>query len=802
MGENFDPMGIHTGESIVVAPSQTLSNEEYHMLRETAIRVVRHLGIIGECNIQYALHPTSLEYAIIEVNPRLSRSSALASKATGYPLAFVAAKIIMGIDLPQIKNAVTRKTTACFEPSLDYVVVKMPKWDLKKFTRVSPLLGSSMKSVGEVMAVGRTFEEGIQKALRMNDMANTGYGPRKLREGTGLEEELTKPTDLRIFAIYEAMQKGYTVDQLHDLTKINKWFLHKLAYIKNIEDNLRELGSLNKITRELMAEAKNAGFSDFQIASFVNAQEEEVRTLRKGQGVLPIVKQIDTLAGEFPAETNYLYMTYQGKQHDIEPNQGGIITLGSGVYRIGSSVEFDYCAVSCTRALRKQGKRTITINYNPETVSTDYDESDQLYFEELSEERVRDIYEVEGAEDRDKFSSMLDSLKIDQPKWRSLTTLQDSFKFAKEVSYPVLVRPSYVLSGAAMRVAKSEDELSAFLKEAGEISGEHPVVISKFIEGAQEVECDAVAQNGKIVNWAISLHIENAGVHSGDASMILPSGLSDAIESKVYDIAAKIAKALNISGPFNTQFLLKDENLKVIETNLRASRSFPFVSKTLGIDFVDTATRVFLGETVEPDVICSTPYKDRVCVKVPQFSYQRLHGADPVLSVEMGSTGEVACYGKDAHEAYLKGILSTNAFKIPKETVLLSGDLPESLAPSFQSLVDQGYTLYATPEIYPILDKNKIPYTKTTLPTENKNDNVLQLIRERKIHMTINVPKFNEDEGQYRIRRTSVDFAVPLVNNAQVAAFTVEALRKYRNGGLEITAWQDYFPADHIFHKN
>jgi len=713
----------------------------------------------------------------------------------------------------------------------------MPKWDLKKFTRVSPLLGSGMKSVGEVMAVGRSFEEGIQKALRMNDMANVGFAPKKLR--SDMDYELSNPSDQRVFAIYQALAKGYSVDKLHEMTRIDRWFLLKLEYIRNLELEIREVGSLAGINKDLMKQAKCAGFSDHQIGSFVNATEEETRTYRKSLGILPVVKQIDTLAGEFPAETNYLYCTYLGQEHDIEPNLGGIVTLGSGVYRIGSSVEFDYCAVSCIRALRKRGKRTITINYNPETVSTDYDESDQLYFEELSEERVRDIYEVEGAdgiivsvggqqpnnialklakaglnilgtsandidraEDRDKFSSMLDSLKIDQPKWRSLTTLQDSFKFAKEVSYPVLVRPSYVLSGAAMRVAKSEDELSAFLKEAGEISGEHPVVISKFIEGAQEVECDAVAQNGKIVNWAISLHIENAGVHSGDASMILPSGLSDAIESKVYDIAAKIAKALNISGPFNTQFLLKDDNLKVIETNLRASRSFPFVSKTLGIDFVDTATRVFLGETVEPDVICSTPYKDRVCVKVPQFSYQRLHGADPVLSVEMGSTGEVACYGKDAHEAYLKGILSTNAFKIPKETVLLSGDLPESLAPSFQSLVDQGYTLYATPEIYPILDKNKIPYTKTTLPTENKNDNVLQLIRERKIHMTINVPKFNEDEGQYRIRRTSVDFAVPLVNNAQVAAFTVEALRKYRNGGLEITAWQDYFPADHIFHKN
>merc|ERR1712137_165271 len=836
--ENFDPMGIHTGESIVVAPSQTLSNEDYHMLRTAAINVVRHLGIVGECNIQYALDPYSDQYYIIEVNPRLSRSSALASKATGYPLAAVAAKIIMGIDLPQIKNAVTRKTTACFEPSLDYVVVKMPKWDLKKFTRVSPLLGSSMKSVGEVMAVGRTFEEGIQKALRMNDMANTGYGPRKLREGTGLEEELTKPTDLRIFAIYEAMQKGYTVDQLHDLTKINKWFLHKLAYIKNIEDNLRELGSLNKITRELMAEAKNAGFSDFQIASFVNAQEEEVRTLRKGQGVLPIVKQIDTLAGEFPAETNYLYMTYQGKQHDIEPNQGGIITLGSGVYRIGSSVEFDYCAVSCIRALRKQGKRTITINYNPETVSTDYDESDQLYFEELSEERVRDIYEVEGAdgiivsvggqqpnnialklakaglnilgtsandidraEDRDKFSSMLDSLNIDQPKWSALSNINDAFAFAKEVEYPVLVRPSYVLSGAAMNVAQSEDELRAFLAEAGEISGDHPVVISKFITGAQEVECDAVAQNGRLVNWAVSVHIENAGVHSGDASMILPSGLAPRIEARVIEIAGKIAKALKISGPFNTQFLLKDENLKVIETNLRASRSFPFVSKLLGVDFIDTAARVFLGESVSPDPLCSTPYENRVCVKVPQFSYQRLLGADPILSVEMGSTGEVACFGKDAYEAYLKGIVSTNAFRIPKENILISGNIPSSFSAAIQSLDAQGYKIFATPEAAPVCKEAGVKCTQVKLP-DDKNMNVLELIRNKEIHMTINIPQFGETEAQYRIRRTSIDFAIPLVNNVQVAEFTIEALRRYRDSGLEVKSWDEYFPAGHPFHDS
>ena len=832
--ENFDPMGIHTGESIVIAPSQTLSNDDYHMLRTAAINVVRHLGIVGECNIQYALNPYTSEYCIIEVNPRLSRSSALASKATGYPLAAVAAKISLGIDLPHIKNAVTRKTSACFEPSLDYVVVKMPKWDLKKFTNISPLLGSSMKSVGEVMAIGRTFEESIQKAIRMVDTSNVGFQARKLR--SELDYELTAPSDQRIFALAEALDKGYTVDKLFDMTKIDRWWLNKLVYIKQVEKSIIDAGKLENIGREHLLAIKRAGYSDFQISKFLKVSEEAVRTRRKSLDVVPIVKQIDTLAGEFPAETNYLYTTYNGTASDVQEGLGGIVTLGSGVYRIGSSVEFDYCSVSCIRALRKQGKRTITVNYNPETVSTDYDESDQLYFEELSEERVRDIYEFEGAdgivvsvggqqpnnialklanaglnvlgtsatsidaaEDRDKFSSLLDSLKIDQPKWSTLTNFDAALKFAREVEYPVLVRPSYVLSGAAMNVANSEQELVEHLEAAGEISGDYPVVISKFIVGAKEIECDAVAQNGKLINWAVSLHIENAGVHSGDATHVLPSGLPSNVEAKVLEIAGKIGKALNISGPYNTQFLYKDDKLLVIETNLRASRSFPFVSKTLGIDFIDTATKIFLGIPQEPNPICSTPIANRVCVKCPQFSYQRLHGADPKLGVEMGSTGEVACFGRNAHEAFLKSMLSTNAFKLPKENILLSGDLPASFSASAKSLSAQGYKLFATPEIQPALDAAKVQYTAVNLPND-KDIGVLALLRNKTIHMTINIPKYKEDVAQYKIRRTASDFGIPLINNVQIAEFTTEALEKYRNGGLEPLSWDEYFPAGHVFH--
>lgn len=839
--ENFDPMGIHTGESIVIAPSQTLSNEEYHLLRTAAISVVRHLGIIGECNIQYTLDPNSLQYYIIEVNPRLSRSSALASKATGYPLAAVAAKLSLGILLPQIKNAVTRKTTACFEPSLDYVVVKMPKWDLKKFTRVSPLLGSGMKSVGEVMSVGRNFEEAIQKAIRMNDPSNLGYSA--TRTIKDLEYELKNPSDLRIFALREAMDKGYTVDQLYELTKIDEWFLYKLQHIVEVENKIKNIGSLKDITKVEMLQAKSCGFSDKQIGQLLNTTEDEVRAKRKSLGVLPVVKQIDTLAGEYPAQTNYLYCTYGGKENDVKPNRGGIVTLGSGVYRIGSSVEFDYCSVSAIRSLRKQGQRTITINYNPETVSTDYDESDQLYFEELTHERVMDIYEHEAAdgiivsvggqqpnniamklnqsgvkilgtkaedidrcEDRKKYSNMLDELGIDQPAWKELTTVDQAYQFADQVGYPVLVRPSYVLSGAAMNVAYSEEELNSFLKEAAEISDEYPIVITKFIEGAQEVECDAVAQNGKLVNWAVALHIENAGVHSGDASHVLPSGLPASTEARVKTIVEKIAARLNISGPCNTQFLLeKDGNLKVIETNLRASRSFPFVSKILGVDFIDTAARVFMGEKMEPEPLCAKPIRDRVCVKVPQFSFQRLHNSDPVLGVEMASTGEVACFGRDKHEAYLKALLSTNAFRMPKENILLSGNISESMMPSMQSLVDQGFKLYACPEVQSLLTENNIPFTAVDNPSAQNGDGqgCLSLIKDRTIHMTINIPFFGETDSHYWIRRTSSDFACPIIVNEQLVEILVESMRKYRNtDGLKVEAWDEYFEEGHPFLKD
>jgi len=837
--ENFDPMGIHTGESIVIAPSQTLSNAEYHLLRTAAINVVRHLGIVGECNIQYALDPFSHQYYIIEVNPRLSRSSALASKATGYPLAAVAAKIALGINLPQIRNAVTQKTTACFEPSLDYCVVKIPKWDLKKFTRVSSLLGSSMKSVGEVMGIGRTFEEALQKALRMVDPSNTGFEATK--KVGDLATEINKPTDKRIYALADAMDQGWGVEKIHNLSKIDRWFLHKLRYIKDIEQFLRSQKTLKNVSKDQIRQAKQSGFSDAQIASFLSdgTTEEDVRQYRKSLNVLPVVKQIDTLAGEFPAQTNYLYMTYNGRENDVPKNGGGIVVLGSGVYRIGSSVEFDYCAVHCIRSLRKRGVRSIMINYNPETVSTDYDESDQLYFEELSSERVRDIYEHEGAdgivvsvggqqpnnismelhksglkilgtsaesidmaEDRKKFSSMLDRVGVKQPDWAELTSPSDARNFASKVGYPVLVRPSYVLSGAAMNVAKSHEELEEFLSEAVEISSKYPVVISKFIEGAQEVECDAVAQNGQLINWAVALHIENAGVHSGDASHVLPCDLPDTVQVRVKDIAAKIAQQLKISGPFNTQFLLKDNELSVIETNLRASRSFPFVSKTLGINFIDTATRVFLGEQLQPDVRCARPIRDRVCVKVPQFSFQRLLGADPVLGVEMASTGEVACFGKDKYEAFMKAMLSVPAFKMPKKNILVSGKIEPSFINDAKILVDQGYELFATPEAAPVLKAAKVKFTALDSPNTNpshpdneKPNNVMNHIRTKSIHMTINFPDTKEDPTQYLIRRTSADFGVTLVTNREVASTLAECFRRFKDGGLEVKHWLEYFPA-------
>ena len=765
--ENFDPLGVHTGDSIVVAPSQTLSNDEYHMLRETGIKVVRHLGIIGECNIQYALHPESMEYCIIEVNPRLSRSSALASKATGYPLAFVAAKLALGKSLTELRNSVTHSTTACFEPSLDYVVVKSPRWDLAKFDRVSRRIGSAMKGVGEVMAIGRTFEETFQKALRMTDPSIVGFDPRHYRaaEDGGLDADIHVTTDTRVHALAQAFDEGYSVDRLHELTKIDKWFLRKLERIHALRTGLGALESPKQLTDSAMRTAKQAGFSDAQIGELVKAGaaggggmgggmgaggEQEIRALRKGMGITPYVKQIDTLAAEYPAATNYLYTTYNGDEHDVAFDDKGCMVLGSGTYRIGSSVEFDWCSVSAIRTLRKLGRRSIMVNYNPETVSTDYDECDRLYFEELSLERVQDIYEAEGAreaivsvggqipntlalemmgsdinivgtspqsidraEDRNKFSAMCDEHGIDQPEWDTLTDQQSAFDFCDRVGYPVLVRPSYVLSGAAMNVAYNAGELASHLQMAREVSAKHPVVISKFIENGREIDVDAVAQGGKLVPGAIAIseHVENAGVHSGDATLLLPpQTVTPAEMDMVRETVDKVAAALDITGPFNMQLIAKDGEVKIIETNLRASRSFPFSSKTIGHDLIELATKAMLSEggapvdgveaLVDLDAYAQGGEAGYVGVKAPMFSFKRLLGADPTLGVEMASTGEVACYGKDKHEAFLKAMLST-FFPMPeKRKVLVSIQerLRDDFRPSLERLHAQGFEIFATEE--------------------------------------------------------------------------------------------------------
>lgn len=821
--ENFDPMGIHTGESIVVAPSQTLSNDEYHMLRSAAIRTIKHLNIVGECNIQYALDPHSQDYCIIEVNPRLSRSSALASKATGYPLAFVAAKLSLGITLPEVQNSVTKTTSACFEPSLDYIVTKIPRWDLKKFTRSNFRLGSSMKSVGEVMAIGRSFEESFQKALRMVDPSNVGFQSKKPRQE--LEEELKNPTPERPFAIALAFDKGYTVDQIHELTKIDRWFLDKLKGIKETEKELGGLKSIEKVSFALMEKAKQQGFSDEQIGRIVKSSEDEVRVFRKKMNVLPKVKQIDTLAAEFPAKTNYLYMTYNAAVSDLPEDKDGYLVLGSGVYRIGSSVEFDYCSTKTASYLRKLGHKSIMVNYNPETVSTDYDESDKLYFEELSLERVLDIYERESpkgvvvsmggqqpqniamalhrhgvrilgthphnidmAEDRYKFSKMLDSIGVDQPEWKELKTMDEATSFATKVGYPVLVRPSYVLSGAAMKVAYNSKELVDYLGVAASVSPLHPVVISKFIEGAREIECDAVAQKGKLINWAVSEHVENAGVHSGDATMVLPSdNVGPKLHSKLVQISAKIAVALDISGPLNVQYIVKGNDIKVIECNLRASRSFPFVSKTYNIDFIETATRIFLGEQLQPNPKCDAPLP-HVCVKFPMFSFQRLLGSDPVLGVEMASTGEVACFGHNKYEAFLKAMYSIPAMRHADKhkTFLVSGAINDEFAPYAKQLTELGYKLYATPEAQAPLQKAKVQYTQVDAKT------AVDMLRKKAIELTINFPHRAEDEHQYNIRRSTVDFAVPIITNQQVAQFFITALQK--SGPLKPLSYQEYWP--------
>ncbi|KAJ3038549.1 hypothetical protein HDV00_000554 [Rhizophlyctis rosea] len=837
--ENFDPLGIHTGDSIVVAPSQTLSDEDYMMLRRTAVNVIRHLGVVGECNIQYALNPTSQEYCIIEVNARLSRSSALASKATGYPLAFVAAKLGLGIPLTEVKNSVTRKTIACFEPSLDYCIVKIPRWDLKKFTRVSTKISSAMKSVGEVMAIGRNFEETIQKAIRAVEYSFIGFSENDYVDSAKIDEELANPSDQRLFAIANALHSGYTVDRIWQLTKIDKWFLNKLKNIVDLDKSLATLTPAN-IPATALKYAKQIGFSDRQIAKCLSTTELAVRKLRTEQGITPFVKQIDTVAAEFPAFTNYLYMTYNACEHDVPFEDKGVIVLGSGVYRIGSSVEFDWCAVRCIRTLRERGVKTVMINYNPETVSTDYDEADRLYFETLTLESVLDIYDVEnsegvivsmggqtpnnialplhrenvkilgtspdmidGAENRYKFSRMLDKIGVDQPLWKELTSIQEATAFCDKVGYPVLVRPSYVLSGAAMNVVYSQNDLRNYLDLAVNVSRDYPVVISKFIEEAKEIEMDAVAHNGKLIMHVISEHVENAGVHSGDATLVLPPQDLDPETVRKIEVATrKIANALNVTGPFNIQFIAKNNEIKVIECNVRASRSFPFCSKVLGVDLIEMATKAMINEPYEayPKI---EERKDYVAVKVPQFSFSRLSGADPILGVEMASTGEVACFGKDKYEAYIKALLATG-FQLPeKKNILLSiGSFKEKMEflPSVQKLHQMGYNLFATAGTADFIQEHDIPVKYLEAledESEQKSQYSLnQHLAQNLIDLYVNLPSKNRFRRPasymsrgYRSRRMAVDFAIPLITNIKCAKLFVEALS--RKTDFEITT-NDY----------
>lgn len=846
--ENFDPLGIHTGESIVVAPSQTLTNNEYHKLREIAIRIVRHIGIVGECNVQYALDPESEDYRVIEVNARLSRSSALASKATGYPLAFVAAKLGLGYGLFELKNSVTRTTPAFFEPALDYVVCKIPRWDLGKFHGVSRELGSSMKSVGEVMAIGRTFEEAMQKGLRMIGQGMHGFVGNNTKEipTDELDKALKAPTDTRIFAISQALHAGYTIEQIHALTKIDCWFLDKLQSIVRTSQRLGEVAAINKLPYELLLRAKRQGFSDFQIARFVladkgvKAGDKEalaVRSQRKQLNIVPVVKQIDTLAAEYPAETNYLYLTYSGTHSDINYEGDGrsVVVLGSGAYRIGSSVEFDWCGVNALQTIREQGYRSVMINYNPETVSTDYDITDRLYFDELTFERVLDILDLEtprgvilstggqipnnlalklhsqripilgtqaedidNAEDRHKFSAMLDELGIDQPRWQELTSLSDIDQFISEVGFPVLVRPSYVLSGAAMNVCSNQEELYRFLELAADVSKEHPVVVSQFIEHAKEVEIDAVAQRGEIVAYAISEHIEFAGVHSGDATIQFP-GQKLYVETvrRIKRISRQIAEALHISGPFNIQFLAKGNEIKVIECNLRASRSFPFVSKVLKINFIELATRIMLGQRVEKPNKSAFDL-DYVGIKASQFSFARLQKADPVLGVDMMSTGEVGCLGDDTNEAVLKSMLSVG-YRIPERSVLLStGGYKQKvdMLDAAQLLHNKGYALYATQGTHDMLAENGIPSTLVFWPTdEGKQPQALDLLHERKIDMVVNINK-NLTAGEltngYRLRRAAIDLNIPLLTNARLASAFITAFCTLPIEDLQIKSWAEY----------
>ena len=845
--ENFDPLGIHTGESIVIAPSQTLSNSDYHKLRELAIRIIRHIGIVGECNVQYAYDPESEDYRVIEVNARLSRSSALASKATGYPLAFVAAKLGLGYGLFDLKNSVTKTTSAFFEPALDYVVCKIPRWDLGKFHGVDKELGSSMKSVGEVMAIGRTFEEAIQKGLRMIGQGMHGFVENKELVISDIDKALREPTDKRIFVISKAFRAGYTVDQVHELTKIDKWFLEKLMNIMNTSKELKQWSKNHKqiadLPLELLKKAKVQGFSDFQIARAIGYEGDMengilyVRNHRKSVGIVPVVKQIDTLAAEYPAQTNYLYLTYSGISNDVHylGDRKSIVVLGSGAYRIGSSVEFDWCGVQALNTIRKEGYRSVMINYNPETVSTDYDMCDRLYFDELTFERVMDILELENphgvivstggqipnnlalrldaqkvpilgtsaksidnAEDREKFSAMLDRIGVDQPRWRELTSMDDINEFVEEVGFPVLVRPSYVLSGAAMNVCSNQEELERFLQLAANVSKKHPVVVSQFIEHAKEVEMDAVAQNGEIVAYAISEHIEFAGVHSGDATIQFPpQKLYVETVRRIKRISREIARELNISGPFNIQYLARENDIKVIECNLRASRSFPFVSKVLKINLIELATKVMLGLPVEK------PNKnlfelDYVGIKASQFSFNRLQKADPVLGVDMASTGEVGCIGSDTSCAVLKAMLSVG-YRIPKKNILLSTGTPKQkveMLSAARLLQQKGYKLFATGGTSKFLTENGVENTQVYWPSEtNQQPQALDMLHKKEIDMVVNIPKnltAGELSNGYKIRRAAIDLNVPLITNARLASAFINAFCTMTLDDLAIKSWAEY----------
>lgn len=842
--ENFDPLGIHTGESIVVAPSQTLTNSEYHKLRELAIKIIRHIGIVGECNVQYAFDPESEDYRVIEVNARLSRSSALASKATGYPLAFVAAKLGLGYGLFDLKNSVTKTTSAFFEPALDYVVCKIPRWDLGKFHGVNRELGSSMKSVGEVMAIGRTFEEAIQKGLRMIGQGMHGFVGNKELVIADIDKALREPTDRRVFVISKAFRAGYTIDQIHDLTKIDKWFLQKLQGLIGTVEKLEQYQALKDVSDSLFRQTKIQGFSDFQIARAVFKDEMTdgekaslvVRQERKVRGILPVVKQIDTLAAEYPAQTNYLYLTYSGTENDVHylGDKRSIVVLGSGAYRIGSSVEFDWCGVQALNTIRKEGYRSVMINYNPETVSTDYDMCDRLYFDELTFERVMDILELENphgvivstggqipnnlairldeqhvhilgtsaqsidnAEDRHKFSAMLDRIGVDQPRWKELSSLDGINSFVEEVGYPVLVRPSYVLSGAAMNVCSNQEELERFLKLAANVSKKHPVVVSQFIENAKEVEMDAVAANGEIVMYAISEHIEYAGVHSGDATIQFPAQkLYYETMRRIKRISKKIAKELNISGPFNIQFLAKGNEIKVIECNLRASRSFPFVSKVLKTNFIELATQVMLGLPVEK------PNKnvfdlDYVGIKASQFSFNRLQKADPVLGVDMASTGEVGCIGDDTSEAILTSMLSVG-YRIPEKNILLSTGTPKQKADLLDAarlLYKKGFKLFATGGTHRFLEENGIESTLVYWPSEEGEPQALQMLHDKQIDMVVNIPRnlsARELDNGYKIRRAAIDLNIPLLTNARLADAFIQAFCTLTIDDIQIKSWKEY----------